>query len=373
MAEIQRAMNLATEFVSGGKVIVDGLDGPVVVEGWDRNEVSLAATKHASAGSEEDAERLLADMETAFRRSGSELTISVTGNGHRRRGSDAWIDCYIRVPAASDLYVDTSSGSVDIRGVSGRIRLDTGSGSATLRQCGGEIVVDTGSGAVAADDISGDLNIDVGSGAVTVVGISGELFVDAGSGSVNARRVGGKVTIDSAGPVTTSETGGDLVIDATGAVRATAAGGGFAHIDTTGSVEAEFAVAAGGRYTVEAGGEARISVPSAARLEIKGEAQGLKYDLPLTIQRMDDGEFDAILNGRGARLNVDIAGRLTMLPSDLPPAESVSAVEPVAESGSTAVGAEYRTIIQMVADGKITPEEADALLAAINQTPGQAE
>ncbi|MGE5561438.1 MAG: hypothetical protein ACM3XN_10395 [Chloroflexota bacterium] len=375
MAEIQRAINLATEFVRGGRVIIDGLDGPVVVEGWERDEVSLAATKRVNAGSEADAERALADMETAFRRSGNELTISVTGNRGRYGYGETWVDCYIRIPAESDLYVDTSAGSVDVRGVTGRIRLDTGSGSATLRQCGGDIVVDTGSGAVVAEEINGDLNIDVGGGSITVTGVSGTLYADSGGGEVNIKRVGGKLTVDGGNSVHVADTASDIVIEAGDSVRATGCRGGFAHIDAGNRVEAEFAVRPGGRYTIEAGGEARVSVPAAANLEIKGEAASFKYELPLKIQRLEDGEFEATLNGRGARLNIDCGGRFILLESGLAPETAAEpAAEPAAEAAPATGGApvdeaglEFHTIIQMVADRKITPEEADELLKALGR------
>lgn len=416
MTEIQRAVNLVAEFVRGGKVIVDGLAGAVVVEGWERSEVSLTGTKRVRAPSEADAERALAVMETAFRRDGDELTISVSGDPGGHRYASSWIDCYIRVPAETDLYVDTSSGSVNVRGVTGRIRLDTGSGAATLRQCGGDIVVDTGSGAVVAEDIAGNLNIDVGSGAVAVSGVAGELFVDAGSGSVHIRRAGGKVTVDSGGSVTVSDAGGDLIIDAGGNVKATSVRGRFVRIEAGGFAEAELVVQPGGRYSVEAGGEARISVPPDANLEIKGEAGGLKYELPLKVRRLDDDEFEATLNGRGALLEVEIGGRLTLLPlrttagggadagrvgDPAPPAadeaasaraaaaetadgenKTADAGEPAgdneagdedetgaAEVGGSDASAEIRAIIKMVAEKRITPEEAEELLKALGRGP----
>lgn len=399
MTELQRAINLVADFVRGGKVIVDGLAGAIVVEGWERNEVSLTGTKRVVAASEEDAERALAFVDTAFRRAGDELTISVSGDPGGHRYASSWIDCYIRVPAVTDLYVDTSSGSVDVRGVSGRIRLDTGSGAATLRQCGGDVVVDTGSGAVVADDISGNLHIDVGSGAVTVNGVSGELFVDAGSGGVHIRRVGGKVTVDSGDSVTASDVSGDLIIDAGGDASATAVRGSFARIEASGTIELDLVVQPGGRYSVEAGREARISVPVDANLEIKGEAGDLKYELPLQVQRLEDHEFEAILNGRGALLEVETGGRLTLLPlravgnsvgagpvagqAPTAPPASGSAAEGATVPGSAArsgeasegsgsdLSPEIRTIIKMVAEKRITPEEAEELLSAIAREAGQ--
>lgn len=396
MTEVERAVNLVAEFVPGGKVIVDGLAGAIVVEGWERSQVSLTGTKRVRAASEADAERALAFVGTAFRRNGDELTISVSGDPGGHRYASSWIDCYICVPAATDLYVDTSSGSVDVRGVTGRIRLDTGSGAATVRQCGGDIVVDTGSGAVVAEDIAGNLSIDVGSGAVAVSGVTGELFVDAGSGGVHIRRAGGKVTVDSGGSVSASEISGDLIIDAGGNATATSVRSGFARIEAGGSAEAELIVQPGGRYSVEAGGEARISVPAEANLEIKGEAGGLKYELPLQVQRLDDDEFEATLNGRGALLEVEIGGRLTLLPLRTPagraasegitdqaptaPQEAASArveaattpngdggATDAAEGDGSDASSEIRAIIKMVAEKRITPEEAEELLRAIGR------
>jgi len=147
--------------------------------------------------------------------------VTIAGSG---RGTEAWADVRVRVPAGQtlavhqavgrvfvtnvngtlrvhgasasvrvegtrgDLGVDVGSGSVEVTGASGILNLDTGSGGVRLNGVrGSRLIVDTGSGGVTATDVAfEDVRVDVGSGAVRLHGVRArDLVVDTGSGSVN--------------------------------------------------------------------------------------------------------------------------------------------------------------------------------------------
>lgn len=133
-------------------------------------------------------------------------TVEVRGSG---RGTEAWADLVIEVPAGkrlavhvavgeigatsvrSDLTLDTGSGSVTASGVTGSLNVDTGSGSVSVTGSRGNVSVDTGSGSVMLRDVEGDeVSVDTGSGSVRGGGIrAGSLSVDTGSGSVDLDEV----------------------------------------------------------------------------------------------------------------------------------------------------------------------------------------
>jgi hypothetical protein len=386
MAEFQRPLTMEIDFPADGQVTVDAVDGSVVVEGWDREAVSFVATKTITAADEATAERLAEDLSCEFRRSEDKLTIEL-GRGQARYGARGRVDAYVRIPAHSNLYVDTSAGNVDVVRVNGTLRLDTGAGTVTVQQCGGNIVVDTSSGGLVAENIDGDLHVDVGSGSVNINGVTGSCFVDSGSSPVSVRNVAGRTTIDAGNRATVSDISGELTIDAGSSVEVIRCGASVARIDAGSRVDAELLVVPGGTYTIEAGNEARIKVPANAGVDLDIDAAAFKYELPLQITELSDDHLSATLNGGGATLQVEAGARFTLTPTDAPIAESVRAAVSAAEQadqGRAAAGADAdaaspgtsaapevplapdaATIIRLVAERKITPEEADRLLNAL--------
>jgi len=79
------------------------------------------------------------------------------------------VEVVLRVPQASDLDVRTGDGSINARGVSGRVQLKTGDGS------------------IGADALQGDIHLHTGDGSIRGTGLSGRLTANTGDGSMNVR------------------------------------------------------------------------------------------------------------------------------------------------------------------------------------------
>jgi DUF4097 and DUF4098 domain-containing protein YvlB len=109
--------------------------------------------------------------------------VEVTGTGDSVRldaGSGP-----ILVRQVGNVTVDGGSGQVLIEQVDGDLRLDMGSGPLVVREVVGSVVIDAGSGNQLLEAIQGPARIDVGSGRVEIRGFQGpELRVDAGSGDL---------------------------------------------------------------------------------------------------------------------------------------------------------------------------------------------
>ena len=132
---------------------------------------------------------------------GGRTRVSTSG-----RGTEAWADLLVRVPAGktvavylavgemsadrvdADLRLDVASARVTANGTRGALTIDAGSGSVEVRDASGAVLnVDTGSGSVTLDRVrSEQCSIDTGSGGVRGDGVQcGMLRVDVGSGSVS--------------------------------------------------------------------------------------------------------------------------------------------------------------------------------------------
>jgi hypothetical protein len=202
------------------------------------------------------------------RRSGDGHRVRITGDG---RGTEAWADLKILVPAGkdvavfigvgelgatrvtSDLRLSASSARVTVNGTKGNLVASAGSGGVEVRGATGDDVrLETGSGGVIANDVNGKrLRISTGSGGVTGSGLASEdLNISAGSGSIRVDDVraprarlsagSGGIRLEFASPVKT------LDVDAgSGGVTVALAGAVNAEVDMqtgSGGIESDFPV-----------------------------------------------------------------------------------------------------------------------------------
>jgi lia operon protein LiaG len=209
--------------------------------------------------------------------------VRISGSG---RGTEAWADLRITVPAGGDLAVflavgpttldgvegsiliDAGSGAIDAREGKGRLSVDTGSGEVTVMGFEGELQVDTGSGNVElADVLGGDVVIDTGSGSIVGSGVTARsLRMDTGSGRIRARGV--------SAPSMVLDTGsGSVDLELTGDLD-------DAEIDTgSGSVTVRLPESLGAEVWLDTGsGNVEIDVPFEARDVERGYVRGTLGD-----------------------------------------------------------------------------------------------
>lgn len=169
-----------------------------------------------------------------------EIRIEVTRHRERirvearipeRRRESGRLDLEVRVPRGVRLFVEDSSGELEIRGV-------------------GPLELEDGSGAIRLTDIDGDLRIEDGSGEIEVDGVTGSVRITDGSGEIDVRDVAGSVEVrDGSGSIRLAEVRGDAIVDEDGS-------GDIDVRDVTGDVEVR-RDGSGGIRTARVGGEVR--------------------------------------------------------------------------------------------------------------------
>ncbi len=188
---------------------IDAGAGRLVIEGGrTHDQFRVTATLCAS-----DEERL------------EQLEVRLDGNRLETdypRGDGGWgggwgnryarIDLMVELPAATDIDVEDSSGSLTISGV-GMVDLEDGSGSLSIENVESVMLRD-GSGSLSISDVAGDVEVEDGSGSLSIRAVGGEVFVNDGSGSISIEEVGGSVRIDEfgSGGVSVRDVDGDLVV-----------------------------------------------------------------------------------------------------------------------------------------------------------------
>lgn len=170
------------------RLAVDGEAGDVTVEGADRDDVEVRATKRAA--SEGD----LGDVSLSTDRSDGRLELVVEReDAWFRFGSPPRLDLHVTAPAATRVErIDVASGDIELAGVRGPTSVDTSSGDVRARDVDGDVTADTSSGDVSLQSVGG-ATVDVSSGDVEVIDAAGGVSVEASSGDVTVADPGGDV------------------------------------------------------------------------------------------------------------------------------------------------------------------------------------
>jgi len=197
------------------RVVIVGRAGFLHIEGHP-GAAEVRATGTACA---EDNDTLN-DVKLSGTRSGSEVRIeAIMPRRDNWFGSSPTLDFTVSLPAGVAVDVEDSSGELTISNV-GDAKVDDSSGSIDIRRVTGNLTVRDSSGEIDIEDVSGDVRIpEDGSGSIRIERVGGSVTIDEdGSGSIEIRNVKRNVTIgtDGSGGVEVSEVGGDFSVGSKG-------------------------------------------------------------------------------------------------------------------------------------------------------------
>jgi hypothetical protein len=142
-------------FPYGGTVTIVGAPaGSLTIEGWQRSEVEVIAEIEQQAPTAADLDRLAPLNNVAIDEDANHIRIITTGTHDRKFLKQAakdlpksliglpWkIDYHIKVPAITDLAIDSGNGPIKLSGVEGTIRLNALQSVADLSLTGSDVSV----------------------------------------------------------------------------------------------------------------------------------------------------------------------------------------------------------------------------------------
>ena len=157
-----------------GLVEIENPVGSVRVIGWSRDEVQVTGTLGQRASG----------LDFVSRPNRTRIQVEVEGNPHRVSS-----DLEVRVPSGSRVQVESYSGAIEVRDVSGRVKAESVSGSITITITG----TGTGKTEIDAESVSGAVQVTgpatrvrAGStnASVTIRGTSGVLHAETTNGAL---------------------------------------------------------------------------------------------------------------------------------------------------------------------------------------------
>lgn len=334
-----------------GRLEVDQRQGRTAITGWDQSHVEVVA-EFLDADERIDIRDLL---EVDPRSAG--LSIRVKHKPRWFHWGMNRCNLTIRVPYATQVDLDSGQGEVEIEWVQGPVDVDSGQGQVRLRGLG-DTTVDTGQGDVTVIQHQGSLDVDTGMGKIYLERVRGrEIDIDTGMGDVRAEGVEAhSLRID----------GGAGALNLRGiAVQELDVESGM------GRVEVELvSLHPRGEYEIETGaGTLDLYLPREADAELRLET-GLgrvRLDLP-GVQREGSrgGETRLVLGRGGASIHLESGmGAVFVGTTNAQTVAAAAAGMAPAEPYTGVRQDELERILQMVAEGKLSPQEAETLIGTL--------
>jgi DUF4097 and DUF4098 domain-containing protein YvlB len=232
-----RKVEKSFDLKKGGNLNLDiDLGGDIMIEGWDRDEVSV---KVIISGKHRD------DVELDFDKTKSGLEIKADID--HDRDTRASCDFVIKVPAKFDIEFQTMGGDVEIRGVEGEVSGETMGGDVEFENLKGYLAVTTMGGDIIVSDSEVDGKVKTMGGDVDITDVKGDLKGSTMGGDVTYANVVRSGDSDD-DEIVISTMGGDLALDYAGKnIKAKTYGG---DIEVT-KAEKVNVTTMGGNITVE--------------------------------------------------------------------------------------------------------------------------
>jgi DUF4097 and DUF4098 domain-containing protein YvlB len=269
--------------------------------------------REVKGGTKAQADELLANHEVTFSQEGK--TVSVTARNKKNRtiswDRQPWLEVRYEVSIPKQFDVDlktaggnirvdemdgnavahTSSGSIDLPAVTGRVEARNAGGNISIGEAGANVNAQTTSGSILMKKAKGKVELSNAGGNIRVDEAGGDVAAQTTSGSVNVgsvngrsvriRNAGGNIAIGEAvgdvwvettsgsisvkkanGKVDARDAGGDISIGEAGDIWAETTSGSISVKKANGKVDARNA---GGNISIgEAGGEAAVRTTSGA-------------------------------------------------------------------------------------------------------------
>lgn len=177
-AHLRHVSERVFSFAPGGSVIIESVNGRIVVEAWDRPEVRIQITREVRAGKDEQARQILRQLSADVSVHPEEIRIeSIYPKQRKVVGFWDWIGhgvrsfnihYYVQVPRETSLDLTTSNGGVRVRAVEGRVEASTTNGDVDVSAVRGSLHARTTNGEVRLARIEGSANASTTNGGVAV-------------------------------------------------------------------------------------------------------------------------------------------------------------------------------------------------------------
>ncbi len=254
-----------------------------------------------------------------------ELSVTQDGNGivaYSKNKTNNWgkkslsIAFKAFVPEKVTTDLNTSGGSIYVKGITGNASGRTSGGSISVRNCKNKIGLSTSGGSISADNCSGDIDLNTSGGSISASDLDGTIDLRTSGGSISLDALKGNIkAVTSGGSIKATELRGESMVKTSG--------GSIVLREIYGTLDAATSAGSLDAEILELGKSLNLSV-SAGSMTVK-MPMNKGIDLDCSAQKIHagslnnfSGSFDKTyikgkLNGGGIPVNLRVStGSLTM-------------------------------------------------------------
>jgi hypothetical protein len=210
-----------------GTLHIKNVNGAIVIEPWERQEVRVEADKETRGGSDDQAQQLMKELQIVVTPGSGSLSIE-TKVPHANDGLFAWlfgggshhkVEYHLHVPQRVAVDAHSVNGGVSLTGTRGKALLETTNGSLAVDRVDGALQLETTNGNIKVREAAGAVHAETTNGSVAaeLSRVDAALSLESTNGSltlrlpreiratVDADTTNGSITTDL--PVTTTSAG----------------------------------------------------------------------------------------------------------------------------------------------------------------------
>lgn len=228
-------------------VMIENTLGNVTIVGIEEGSSSVTVSKAVWGFDEIEAKALTEKVEILQQSTDSRLEINVSAPEFFRSGT---VDLEVKVPASSNIRVNTRFGQVEVSACSGRVEVVTTIGDVHLHKLLGDVRGETQKGKFEIQEVGGNVTLATQSGDVVVDTVGHGLTVNSVSGQIHLKNVHGEtiacksVSGDVVAEMLDEENPQEINLESiSGCVKLTQANGNIALKAVSGDIDAKEVVA----------------------------------------------------------------------------------------------------------------------------------
>ncbi len=182
-APFAATLNLSEPIAAGQTLTIANTNGTTIVHGGDGTTVSVVANRHFAIGGQGP------DVQLTPSANGWTLGSTTTGRGGSLFGDASSVEYQVEVPAGVTLTTQSTSGQVQVDGMTAAVDVTTTSGNVNLSNISGPVSAQTSSGSITLTNLVGGLKAKTSSGAVNGTQLQHVQQVQTSSGSISLESV----------------------------------------------------------------------------------------------------------------------------------------------------------------------------------------
>lgn len=275
---------LVDEQLAGRRLELSVIASDVEVRAWDGDQIRVEAIQHGGSRG---------DLKVDVEQSGDTVRVTEAAGSMFCLFCSRSVTYRVDVPASVAAEIKTTSGNIEVTGLSGAVSLSSTSGDVRAEELTSGLIVNTASGDVVLSDIAGKLQVDTISGDVQLSdGRVEPASVNTTSGGVELEGVVGALQVGTVS--------GDITVHDAGAITLNLS-------STSGEIDYAGGLAAGASSVSTISGDINLRLPEESAFKL--EASSVSGEISDAFNTADAGASDTTLSASSTSGDIEIEGR----------------------------------------------------------------